>query len=700
VTPFDRLHPSVRHHVVNTLGWSSLRPHQEQAVEPLLRGDHVLVQAPTAGGKTEAALLPLFSRMLQEGWCGLSVVYLCPIKALLNDLQVRIERLASLFGRTVAVWHGDVGASARRRIERNRPDVLLATPESIEVMLVSRLVEHRRFFASLRAVVVDEVHAFAGDDRGWHLLALLGRLDRIAPRPAQRVALSATLANPEALLAWLAAGGRAPATVVRGDVPPAADADVQVDYVGNVANAATVIARLHRGEKRLVFCDSRAQVETLALELRAHGVDTYVSHSSLSRDERLRAEAAFAAGADCVIVATSTLELGIDVGDLDRVIQLDAPFTVASFLQRLGRSGRRVGTSRNCLFLATSDASLLRAAALLELWRGGFVEPVQPPPLPYHVAAQQVLALALQEGSIVAADVARWLAGFCATAGISGTEVARLLAWMTETGILHSDAGILSIGAGGEERYGARHFIELFSVFLAPPLFRVLHGRTELGEVHEDSFRRTGDAPVLLSLAGRGWKVRHVDWGRRQAFVEPFEGVGRSRWSGQGRPMGLELCQAIKRVLAGGEVSAPLSRRAVARLGELRDEFEWVRAGATDLVVREGANGFDWWTFAGARFNAAAAALLGPPRPVYDDLRLRAHTAPADAAERARDALDALAADATAGGIPELTPETVKFIDCVPPELRGRTAAARYAPAAEAARLAGCGVRVRVMGPA
>ncbi|HET6763524.1 MAG TPA: DEAD/DEAH box helicase [Longimicrobiaceae bacterium] len=684
MTTFDRLHPSVRHHVVNTLGWSSLRPHQEQAVEPLLRGDHVLIQAPTAGGKTEAALLPILSRMLQEGWSGLSVVYLCPIKALLNDLQVRIDRLASLFGRTVAVWHGDVGASARRRIQRDPPDILLATPESIEVMLVSRLVEHRRFFASLRTVVVDEVHAFAGDDRGWHLLALLERVDRLATCPAQRVALSATLANPDALLAWLTAGAGAPATVVRGDPPPPADADVQVDYVGSVANAATVIARLHLGEKRLVFCDSRTQVEALAAELRAHRVDTYVSHSSLSRDERLRAEAAFAAGTDCVIVATSTLELGIDVGDLDRVIQVDAPFAVSSFLQRLGRSGRRAGSTRNCLFLATVDASLLRAVALLSLWRAGYVEPVLPPPLPFHVVAQQILALVLQEGSLVAADVPVWLGGFYRTAGVSERDLAQLLAWMLGTGILQDDAGILSVGRQGEERYGAKHFLEIFSFFLSPPLFRVLHGRVELGEVHEDSFRRDADGPVLLSLGGRGWKVRHVDWGRRQAFVEPFDGAGRSRWSGEGRPMGLELCQAIKRVLAGREPGVALSRRATTRLQAVRDELPWVREGVTTVIRPEDREGSKWWTFAGGRYNAAAAKLLGSPSSTFDDLSICYQRTALDDAERARAAADALHADAAAGGVPELTETSVKFITCVPPPLRLRTATARYSPAQEA----------------
>ena len=159
---FDRLHPALQHHIVNSLGWTSLRPLQEQAIGPVLDGDHALLLAPTAGGKTEAAVLPLLSRMLTEAWSGLSVLYVCPIKALLNNLESRLRAYGALVGRRVDLWHGDIGAAQRRTIMRDRPDLLLTTPESIEVMLVSSRSEPRLLFQDLQAVVVDELHAFAG----------------------------------------------------------------------------------------------------------------------------------------------------------------------------------------------------------------------------------------------------------------------------------------------------------------------------------------------------------------------------------------------------------------------------------------------------------------------------------------------------------------------------------------------------------
>jgi ATP-dependent helicase Lhr and Lhr-like helicase len=297
VTGIDRLHPVVIHHIVNSLGWPELRPLQDQAVGPILDGTDAMLLAPTAGGKTEAAVFPLLTGMEQQRWSGLSVVYVCPLKALLNNLLPRLQQYTSWLGRRVAVWHGDITASARQRILREPPDLLLTTPESLEAMLISLRVEHGRIFSGVRAIVVDEVHAFAGDDRGWHLLAVLERLTRVTGRSIQRIGLSATVGNPDELLDWLQGSNRdqRPAIVVTPGVavvagegaPPAAatTADIELDYVGSVDNAATVISALHRGEKRLVFCDSRQLVEEIGAALRERGVTTYLSHTSLSIDE-------------------------------------------------------------------------------------------------------------------------------------------------------------------------------------------------------------------------------------------------------------------------------------------------------------------------------------------------------------------------------------------------------------------------------
>jgi ATP-dependent Lhr-like helicase len=225
-----------------------------------------------------------------------------------------------------------------------------------------------------------------------------------------------------------------------------------VDYVGSVSNAAHVIASLHSGEKRLVFCDSRQLVEELGAALRERGVRAFLSHASLSAEERRRSEQAFAEARDCVIVSTSTLELGIDIGDLDRVIQVNCPRTVAAFLQRLGRTGRRVGSIRNCLFVAIDEQSLAWTAALL-LWGRPYVEPVVAPPEPRHIVAQQLLAMCLQEhriGSQLWAGEWNGLAPFDRSAD-------PILRYLTGNGFIDQDGEMLFIGPAAEDRFGRRH---------------------------------------------------------------------------------------------------------------------------------------------------------------------------------------------------------------------------------------------------
>ncbi|MFC1228684.1 MULTISPECIES: DEAD/DEAH box helicase [Streptomyces] len=648
----DRLDPVVLHHIVNTLGWPDLRPLQRAAITPLMDGEDAVLLAPTAGGKTEAACFPLLSSMAEHRWTGTSVLYLCPLKALLNNLVGRVDTYAQWLGRRAALWHGDTKKSQRQRIRTESPDILLTTPESLEAMLIGVKTDHARLLGNVRAVVVDEVHAFAGDDRGWHLLAVLERLERVTGRPIQRIGLSATVGNPTHLLHWLqgaGAGTRTGQVVAPGIRFPASDragdgnpttaeqtsrpaGDVELDYVGSLDNAAKLIAALHRGEKRLVFCDSRAQVEQLGAALRAREVTVFLSHASLSIDERNRSEQAFAEARDCVIVSTSTLELGIDVGDLDRVIQIDSPASVASFLQRIGRTGRRAGTVRNCLFLTTRKDSLLQAAGLLLLWSRGWVEPVHPPPEPRHLVAQQLLAVTLQQhklGDHLWDREWNGLAPFDRSA-------APILRHLTEEGFLDTDGGLLFVGPEAERRFGKRHFIELTASFTAPPQFTVLSGRTEIGRTDPSVLTEERPGPRRLLLGGRSWQVTYIDWTRKRVFVEPADGGGVAKWmSGGITGLSYALTRAMREVLLGTDPPVVLTRRAEAYLAEQRetDAPDTVHPHTT-LVTRVGSD-VRWWTWTGYRANATLAATLQSvtdplQRPTDCWLRLREDLSPAD----------------------------------------------------------------------
>lgn len=610
---FSSLHPVLQHHIVTTLRWPGLRPLQEASVGPLTAGEDAILLAPTAGGKTEAAFFPVLSRAAAEEWRGVSVLYVCPLKALLNNLEPRLHEYAAWLGRSVRVWHGDVSASARKRMRQDPPDILLTTPESLEAMLVSRGVDHADFLGGVRTVIVDEVHSFAGDDRGWHLQAMLSRLEHLTGTAIQRIGMSATVGNPKDLLGWLQGANDRAGRVINPEVlASGASPDIRVDAVPSLDTAAELLSRLHGGEKRLVFVDSRARAEQLSAALWERDVDVYLSHSSLSAVERRRSEEAFATATDCIIVATSTLELGIDIGNLDRVIQIGAPTTVSSFLQRLGRTGRRPGTSRNCLFLALDDDELLQILGMLSAWSSGYVEPVIPPARPLHLVAQQLLAAALSEGAL---DRSAWREQWAATTLMSsevlGRDADEVLDYLISAGMLNTDGPYAFVGDAAEQAFGRRHFMELLSAFTSPPLFTVLAGRSELGTVEQRLLTTAVEGPRVLALAGRSWKVSSVDWNRRRVHVESTDLPGVAQWGFSGAGVGYAVAQGMRTVLLEDSLDGvKLTKRALAGLDTLRSSMSAV-VSAAGPVFLDSSTELEWWTWAGTAENQRLIALLG-----------------------------------------------------------------------------------------
>ncbi len=312
---------------------------------------------------------------------------------------------------------------------------------------------------------------------------------------------------------------------------PAPPADVELDYVGSVRNAAHVIASLHRGEKRLVFCDSRQLVEELGAALREAGVSVFLSHASLSADERRRSEQAFAEARDCVIVATSTLELGIDVGDLDRVIQVDCPATVAAFLQRLGRTGRRPGTMQEL----PAAGAVRRIAGLV----GRAAAPVEPGLR--RVGDPAARAQAHRRPAAAGASACRSTASVGGCGPKSGTACRRSMpalgrSWryLAENGFVDTDGELVFIGPAAELAFGRRHFMGMTAAFTAPPQFTVISGRDEIGRTDPMLLTEPVEGPRLILLAGRSWKVNWIDWKRQRCFVEPAEGGGKAFWLNKG----------------------------------------------------------------------------------------------------------------------------------------------------------------------
>jgi ATP-dependent Lhr-like helicase len=682
-TGFFRLHPNLQHALVNDLGWRSLRPVQELAVDAILDGCNAVILAPTAGGKTEASVFPLLSRILTEELTPVSVLYVCPIRALLNNQETRISEYARMVGLDAFKWHGDVGDAKKEGFRRRPAQILMTTPESLEVMMISAKTDARALFAGLSAVIIDEVHAFAGDDRGAHLASLLERLGAFTDKDIQRIGLSATVGNPLTIGQWLQGSSKRPFRLV--DPPkPKAERDLRIEYCDDIGQAAAGIAHLARGKKSLVFVESRAKAERVAQSLAGSSVEVFIHHSSVSRSDRALAEEQFTNGQNTAIVCTSTMELGIDVGDLDHVVQVDAPASVASFLQRLGRTGRRANTRSNCTFFCLTPESLLQSVALLRLAQAGWVEDVRPASQALHVLAHQVMALILQEGGISRHRLLPWVEAAYPFSSVRAERLHDLVDTMVAREILHEADGLLSLGARGEKLYGRRNFFELYAVFTAPPILRVLHGKDEVGHIQAlfASMHDAKDGPMSFRLAGRAWEVGLIDWSKGVLHVRPAEHGRVPRWLGMPGTLSTKLCQEMLSALVQpGDERAWLSAAASAELSSLRESYDGLLEVGT-APVEEQADGVVWHTFAGASVNRLLAAGLDETsgrRWTAGNLSIRCKDVPLTAANDAIRGLAGLEWESVASSAARGMARGMvsKFQPCLPEDAENRLLAER-----------------------
>lgn len=611
MSSFARLSPRLQEAIVARLGWTSLRPVQELAGEALLAGKNAVVLAPTAGGKTEAAIFPTLSILMENPAEGVGALYIAPIKALLNNQSDRLGTYTEMVGLRRFVWHGDTPNAERLRFVREPADLLMTTPESLEVMLVSQRVDSERLFRELRIVIVDEVHALAGTDRGAHLLSVVERLARASRHDLQRVGLSATVGNPADILTWLQGTSRRESIIVDPPRQPSRR-QLLVGHRPNLAELARDAARIAKGTKSLFFCQTRSMTEAVAEHMRSAGTTVFVHHSAVSREERQLAEERFNKGTDACIVCTSTLELGIDVGDLDRVLQAEAPDTVSSFLQRMGRTGRRTGQAANTSFFCETAEGVLQAIALIELARAGWVEDIAPQDRCWPVLIHQLLAMSLASEGVTFEDAWTQLERVPDFRGITRAEAERLVAWMLRDKSLLLLDGRLLVGPKAERRFGRRNFTELYAVFSSPQTYTVeTTSQQPLGTLNQGFVDRLVEGVSCFLLSGRPWAVLAIHHDDRRIVVEPAPRGRQPTWGGMlPQFLGANLCAKIREVLASDDVPQYLTPEAAAILAQQRTGM----AGLTDPgrgSIEAGDGELRWWTFAGGRINHTLRYALG-----------------------------------------------------------------------------------------
>jgi len=594
--PFYRLAPFVQEFIYKKR-WESLRPAQIEACNICFHTPHhMLIAAGTASGKTEAAFFPALTELHERPSKSVGILYIGPLKALINDQFERLKDLLSEGNIPVWHWHGDVPQAEKTRLMRSPSGVLQITPESLEGLLMNRPNVIPALFHDLRYVIIDEVHAFMGADRGIQVLSELARIERMAGCKPRRVGLSATLSDYNAATAWLAAGTDQGVDVVSSpggrklrlrvehfSFPDARDEE-QAEHLHNARKAYYdfIYESTHR-KKALIFTNSRTDAEVTILEMRRVAARRqerdvfHVHHGSISAMLREETEAALRTGSGpAVAAATVTLELGIDLGELERVVQLGAPYSASSFVQRLGRSGRREDMASEMLFVCPEEEdeeaqlparmpwTLMRAIAVIELYvKTKWVEPLEARKMPMGVLYHQTMSMLKSMGEAEPRELAEATLSLAPFAQIRADQYQAFLNYLIETDHLQwTEDRTLIIGLKGEKTVNNYRF---YAVFKDDEEHKVLNGSEEIGSI------TTVPPPgYCFSLAGKLWKVEEVDHKHKSVYVKAAKGKVDTLWLGAGGDIHTKVVQKMREVLSDTVIYPYLSPQAVNRLERAR----------------------------------------------------------------------------------------------------------------------------------
>jgi len=545
-TVFALLDPRLQRELA-ALGFSQPTPIQTLAIPRILRGETVLLIAPTGHGKTEAAFLPLLHQLIVEPMerNGIQVLWITPLRALNRDILRRLVLLAQHLGVKVEVRHGDTSQSTRRRQTRQPPSILVTTPETLQALLAAPLMrEHLR---SVRWVVIDEIHELESSKRGVQLAVALERLRELTQKTYQRIGLSATVGNPQAVAAFMAGG--APCGVIQATSPK--KLLLRVEYVpferrnSSCENSSRGIAveRIREliGQHRstLIFCNTRQTAE--ALGLRLMGVEpegTGVHHGSLSREARVEAERKFKEGETSHLVCTSSLELGLDIGTADLVIQYGSPRQVLRLIQRVGRAGHRLGVESKGIIIATSFDDLCESCVIVRRALAGLLETPPIHTMALDVMAHQLVGLAIEYKGISWRQALKIIRRATPYRELDEATFHQVLRYLERERLIALEGEKLR-----PRRKSYPYYFENLSVIPDVPYHEVIDiaTRREVGWLDADFADEHGQRGNIVVLRGRPWEVVERD-GERM-FVAPVRRIeGRiPRWTGELIPVSREV---------------------------------------------------------------------------------------------------------------------------------------------------------------
>ena len=607
---FERYAPFIQDFIYRN-GWETLRGVQVAAGEAIFGTDcNVLLSASTASGKTEAAFFPILTLFSEDPPTSVGAIYIGPLKALINDQFSRLNELCTDAEIPVWHWHGDVAQSHKEKLLKHPSGILQITPESLEALLLHKHAYIPKLFGDLRFIVIDEVHSLLRGDRGGQTLCLIERLSRMAGVNPRRIGLSATIGDPEGTGKYLAAGtGRETVIpkVEQGKVkwrlslehffttPGVEEApadekaalpalDMKTDTAPENSDPGFAYVFEHtRGKKCLIFVNSREECEAVTTTLRGYceargEPDRFlIHHGNLSASFRETAESVMKDDEQCMTtVTTATLELGIDIGRLERAFQIDAPFTVSSFLQRMGRTGRR-GLPPEMWFVMREEQpearamlpetvpwSLLQGIALIQLYtEDRWVEPPKTDRLPFSLLYHQTMSTLASSGELSPAALATRVLTLKSFERIDKEDYKTLLRHLIETDhIERTETGGLIVGLAGERQINSFKF---YAVFKENEEYTVRSNSEELGTI-------VMPPPVgeKIAIAGHVWIVEEVDRKRHLVYCEQVRGKVPAYFGQCPGDINTKVLERMRKVLAEDKIYPYLMKNALGRLYEAR----------------------------------------------------------------------------------------------------------------------------------
>ncbi|MEG1187515.1 MAG: DEAD/DEAH box helicase [Bacteroidales bacterium] len=611
--PYNHLSEPIRRYIRDKR-WEKLRPIQAAAINRIIDSDdHFILASRTASGKTEAAFLPILSKTdFHEP--GIQVLYISPLIALINDQFNRVEELCGYLDVSVTKWHGEANKSQKEKALKNPGGIMLITPESLEAMFVHRPYNIRKLFSNLKYVVIDEIHSFIGSDRGTQLKSILSRLQEINNSRFCVIGLSATIGDYNEAKQFT--GDPEHTKVLIDKTAKEIHSDFRYFKNDAVELPLELLKDLYiesRQSKMLIFPNSRGRTEEIAVKLkkiseRVGGHPYYFSHHS-SVDRNVREYIEYFAKNNqhnfFAITCTSTLELGIDIGSVDKVAQIDATNSVASLIQRVGRSGRKEGASSNLLLYATDPWELLQSIACWELYKEGIIDPPEVVVKPYDIFIHQLLSIVKGRSGIEEPVLVDELLMNNAFRHITNQEMEEIISYLIKADMLERAGGELIIGLEGELVVNSREF---YTVFKSEDGFKVVCEGNTIGEVPFSPLIMEGEN---LFLAAKIWKISTVDLKSQKIIVMPAKDGKRPIFFGTGAPVHPVIREKMLQLLLQTHDIDYLDEAAMDELRKLRASFagfKLTHRHQRPLLIHD--NRCELYTFTGTKINRALSCLL------------------------------------------------------------------------------------------